>query len=261
MAVATSRAEQNLRLVERFQRGDRRAGDLLIALNRGLIAQMAARALPAGSCLDIEDLQQEGALGLIIAARRFDLARGVQFSTYATYWVRQSINRAIDRTGATIRLPVHKRARGERPPIVVSLSDPAGDDGEATRGDIIPDVCSEGWEDAVLDRINRHWLVAALDTLDPRERHVIECRFGLNGEPRQTLRRIAAGLNVTNQCVSLIQRRALNRMRRAIEQRQEAVPDLEPDREATVAQTLRTAPRRGTGALSGTGGLLHTVTL
>lgn len=210
-------AANNAILAIRFQAGDREAGEALLDANRGLIHQAARAALSRAGALEYEDLVQEGSLGLLHAAKRWDPARGVQFSSYAVPWIRQHISRAIENHAATIRLPGRVAAQGgeDLPRAAASLDyrlDGGDGDGE-TLADVLPDPGSLGWENALVDRL---LVEALLPCLAPPERVVLTGRFGLGGGEQQTLAAVGQELGVTRQRAQQIEVAALGRLRCAV---------------------------------------------
>jgi len=228
--------------------GDEAAKRRLIECNLRLVMSITRNYTKAG--VPLLDLIQEGNLGLIRAVEKFDYKMGYKLSTYATWWIRQAITRALADQGRTIRLPVHvaeqvrkvMRARRvlaqklNREPIVeevakeagftpervqellelvedpVSLETPVGD-GESLYGDLIEDTKSDRPDTTTAENLRAVELASALDALNPRMRHVLARRFGLDGEPPQTLEELGADLGITRERVRQIETRALRQLR------------------------------------------------
>jgi RNA polymerase primary sigma factor len=222
MPLSASPYTENESLCLRLQAGDRHAAEALLTLNRRLLCKTASAFLSRSGTLEFDDLLQEGSLGLLHAASRFDPERGCRFSTYATPWIRQHIARAIHGQAWTIRRPVHVSERASRaaatgtdqewlaalPNACVSLDAPMGEDGGTTLADLLPDT-----SDPEGEATGSLWATALLDTLPPRERHVIAARCGFpDGEP-QTLQMIADRFHVTREWVRQIEVKALTRLR------------------------------------------------
>jgi len=242
-------------LARRKDEGDEEAKKKLIESNLRLVMSITRNYTKAG--VPLLDLIQEGNLGLIRAVEKFDYKMGYKLSTYATWWIRQAVTRALADQGRTIRLPVHvadqvrrlMRARrqlaqklnrepteeelskesGFPPQRVrelldlvedpVSLETPVGD-GESNYADLIEDVNSERPDDTTAVKLRRVELAEAMLRLNPRMRRVLALRFGLDGEPAQTLEEVGAGLGITRERVRQLESRALRELRTV-------APDLE----------------------------------
>ncbi|HSK14896.1 MAG TPA: sigma-70 family RNA polymerase sigma factor [Gaiellaceae bacterium] len=240
-------AAEERELARRKDEGDEWAKRRLIECNLRLVMSITRNYVNSG--VPLLDLIQEGNLGLIRAVEKFDYRMGFKLSTYATWWIRQSVTRAIADQGRTIRLPVHvvdqvrrvMRARRvltqklNRDPLPaeiakesgfevkrvnelldlvedpVSLETPVGD-GDSMYGDMLEDVNSEQ-PDAVLAELLRGVeLQAALESLNERMRHVLVLRFGLNGGHAKTLEEVGADLGVTRERVRQLESRALREL-------------------------------------------------
>src|SRR6186997_509245 len=242
-------------LARRKDMGDEAAKRRLIECNLRLVMSITRNYTKAG--VPLLDLIQEGNLGLIRAVEKFDYKLGYKLSTYATWWIRQAVTRALADQGRTIRLPVHvadqvrrlMRARRQlaqkynREPTEkelakesgfpekrvrellelmenpVSLETPVGD-GESIYGDLIEDVHSERPDESTSKKLRQSELADALLLLNPRMRRVLSLRFGLNGEVPQTLEEVGAGLGITRERVRQLESRALRELRAV-------APDLE----------------------------------
>jgi RNA polymerase primary sigma factor len=235
-------------LARRKDEGDEWAKRRLIECNLRLVMSITRSYTKAG--VPLLDLIQEGNLGLIRAVEKFDYKLGFKLSTYATWWIRQSVTRALADQGRTIRLPVHvaeqvrrvQRSRRElaqklnRDPLVeeiatdsgfpesrvrelfelvtdpVSLETPIGD-GDSMVADLIEDQKSESPDSATTAHAQTADLQAAIDRLQPRMRHVVLRRFGLDGEPPQTLEEVGNDLGITRERVRQLETRALKELR------------------------------------------------
>jgi RNA polymerase primary sigma factor len=242
-------------LARRKDMGDEAAKRRLIECNLRLVMSITRNYTKAG--VPLLDLIQEGNLGLIRAVEKFDYKMGFKLSTYATWWIRQAITRALADQGRIIRLPVHvadqvrrlmrtRRVLAQklnREPTVaelaaaselpvkkvkdllelveepVSLETPVGD-GESLYGDLIEDTKTDRPELTTADGMRHRELVRALDSLNPRMRKVVALRFGLDGEKPQTLEEVGAGLGITRERVRQLESRALRELRAV-------APDLE----------------------------------
>jgi RNA polymerase primary sigma factor len=243
-------AQEERELARRKDAGDEAAKRRLIECNLRLVMSITRNYTKAG--VPLLDLIQEGNLGLIRAVEKFDYKLGFKLSTYATWWIRQAVTRALADQGRTIRLPVHVaeqtrkvlRARRvlaqklnrdpEIPEIAkeagftpervqelleliqdpVSLETPVGD-GESVYGDLIEDTKSDQPDAATAKLLRSRELAGALRRLSPRMRRVLALRFGLDGENPQTLEQVGLGLGITRERVRQLESRALRELRQA----------------------------------------------
>jgi RNA polymerase primary sigma factor len=240
--------EEERDLARRKDAGDEDAKRRLIESNLRLVMSITRNYTKAG--VPLLDLIQEGNLGLIRAVEKFDYKMGYKLSTYATWWIRQAVTRALADQGRTIRLPVHVadqvrrllRARRQlaqklnREPSVaelaketqqseervrellelvddpVSLETPVGD-GESLYGDLIEDINSAAPDERTAQRARAKELLGALSQLNPRMQRVLALRFGLDGEPPQTLEEVGTQLGITRERVRQLETRALRELR------------------------------------------------
>jgi len=248
-------AAEERELARRKDEGDEGAKKKLIESNLRLVMSITRNYTKAG--VPLLDLIQEGNLGLIRAVEKFDYKMGFKLSTYATWWIRQAVTRALADQGRTIRLPVHvadqvrrlMRARRQlaqklnREPTQaelakesgfpekrvrelldlvedpVSLETPVGD-GESMYADLIEDVHSDRPDEKTSQKLRRTELAEALLRLTPRMQRVLVLRFGLDGKPPQTLEEVGSGLGITRERVRQLESRALRELR-------SVAPDLE----------------------------------
>jgi RNA polymerase primary sigma factor len=242
--------EEERELARRKDAGDEAAKRQLIESNLRLVMAITRNYTKAD--VPLLDLIQEGNLGLIRAVEKFDYKLGYKLSTYATWWIRQAITRALADQGRTIRLPVHVadqvrrllRARRQlaqklnREPSLaelaretqqteervrellelmespVSLETPVGD-GESMYGDLIEDVHAAAPHDQTANKARTKELAVALELLNPRMRRVLALRFGLDGETPRTLEEVGTQLGITRERVRQLETRALRELRLA----------------------------------------------
>jgi RNA polymerase primary sigma factor len=245
-------AAEEIELAKRIERGDLEAKTRMINSNLRLVVSQARRY--QGHGLPLEDLVQEGMLGLIRAVEKFDWRKGFKFSTYGTLWIRQAIQRGLQNSGRTIRVPVHVAQRqvkvrkvegelalklGREPsdeevatvaelPVeqvaevrelssgITSLDQPVTDDGEMALGDLLRSDEPEPHEQ-VADRWRDTQVAEVLNRLPEMEANVIRLRFGLTGDEPRTVRQTGAQLGITPSQTTELEQRALNKLARTPE--------------------------------------------
>lgn len=242
-------ADEEIRLANRIAEGDQSAKNELVEANLRLVVSLARHYQGCG--LSYQDLIQEGNIGLIKAAEKFDVSKGFRFSTYASWWIKQALSRAIADQSRTIRIPVHmteninkfKKTEREllsqlnREPKIKEIADAmgisekqakeiqsyiveptsldiqVGDDDDTTIGSFIEDTHFVNPESAYIKESNGDIVNAVLDTLSDREANILRLRFGIGGKKAMTLEEVGKEYGLTRERIRQIEAKALRKLR------------------------------------------------
>ena len=252
--------EEVIELAKRIETGDDEAKKKLTEANLRLVVTVAKKYVDKNKSIEVLDLIQDGNLGLMKAVERFDYTKGYKFSTYATWWIRQGITRAIANSGKSIRIPVHmveiinkiskvekklQQMLGRDPSDAeiavelkniseskvsearriskdpVSLEEPFGEEKDSLYGEFVPDPKSISPDEAIENKELEEAVKKALDTLDHRQKKVITLRFGLDGEEPYTLEEVGQSMGLTRERIRQIEIQALIKLSRKLKNYQD----------------------------------------
>ena len=203
-------SDEETELAKRMAEGDTKAKNRLSEANLRLVVSIAKKYVGRG--MQFLDLIQEGNLGLLKAVEKFDYTKGFKFSTYATWWIRQAITRAIADQARTIRIPVHMVETISKVK-KVSLETPIGEEEDSHLGDFIPDDDAPAPADAASLMLLKEQLNDVLSTLTDREAKVLKLRFGLEDGRSRTLEEVGKEFDVTRERIRQIEAKALRKLR------------------------------------------------